>query len=138
MTPLPYLDMMVLLSAFGTSEGYFVAGTPPNVNNNPGDLRWAGQDGAKESTHGQGFACFDSIGRGVSANLRQFAMDIQRGDSLRAMVYRWAPPTGNDGGNNSALYLSETIRRIKAAQGLTIDPDQPLWNYLVAGLQHIP
>lgn len=131
------LDLLVLLSAIATSEGYFTAGTVPARNANPGDLRFAGQDGSVPSADGGSmpFAKFDCEGRGIAANLRQICKNIQAGDTLRTFVYRWAPPTGPDGGNNSALYLSETIRRIKSVTGLDIDPDVKLWNYLT--IQHI-
>lgn len=132
---MPTLDLLDLLSAIGSAEGYFTPGTVPARCNNPGDLRFAGQFGAVPSTEGGkwDFAKFDRPERGVIAGLRQLCADIQRGDTLTQLVYTWAPPGD---GNNSALYLSETIRRIKSVSGLDIEPNVPLWNYLT--IRHIP
>ncbi len=142
------LDLVILASCFGTSEGAFAPGDPPPVrNNNPMDLRFYGQEGAIESADGQihdaegkkiapGFAKWPQKEMGACAGLRQLCAYAQRGMTLRQVVYVFAPPSGPDGGNNSALYLSETIRRYKAATGDTIDPTVPLWSYLE--LIHIP
>lgn len=124
------LDLLVLLSAVATAEGFFVSGTIPQRNNNPGDLDFAGQLGAVANGR---FAQFDSIGRGTAACLRQIVADIQRGDTLRTLIYTWAPPSD---GNATAAYLVDTIRRVQKASGLVIDPDQPLWSYLP--LENIP
>jgi hypothetical protein len=132
------LDLLVLLSAIGSAEGYFTTGTVPNSSNNPGDLRFAGQEGSKPSIHGGPipFAQFDCPERGIVAGLRQICAMTQRGLSLRQLIYAWAPPTGPDGGNPSELYLTETIRRISQASGVTIDPERKLWEYLP--ISHIP
>lgn len=142
------LDLVVLASCFATSEGFFAPGNPPPVrNNNPGDLRFYNQDGALESEDGRvfdaagkkvlpGFAKWGRKEQGTCALLRQLCAYCQRGYTLTQAVDSWAPPKGPDGGNNSALYLSETIRRYKAATGDTIDPNVPLWDFLV--LSHIP
>lgn len=118
------LNLLDLLSAFAVSEGYFVQGTPPNRNNNPGDLDFAGQFGAIKKGR---FAAFDKKERGIVAGLRQLCADAQRGLTLREIVHSWAPSAD---GNNEALYLSEGIRRVKTVSGVDIDPDVPLWDYL--------
>ena len=129
------LDFLVLVAAFATSEGFFVPNSIPNVCNNPTDLRFAGQAGATPSQYGGShpFAKFSTVGIGICAAVRQMCAYIQTGATLRTLVYTWAPPSD---GNNSALYLSETIRRIKAASGLEIDPDKRLEEYLA--IVHIP
>lgn len=117
------LDLLVLMSAIATAEGYFVPGSLPNRHNNPGDLDFADQLGAVADGR---FAKFDSVGRGVAANLRQICKRIQEGNSLHQLISIWAPPNEN----NTAQYLAETIRRIEKASGLVVDPDVPLWSYL--------
>jgi len=128
----PKLDFLVLVAAFATSEGFFVEGSVPQRCANPTDLRFAGQEGSVPSQYGKPvpFAQFKDVGTGIAAAVRQMCAYMQKGFSLRKLVYTWAPPTGEDGGNNSALYLTETIRRIKAASGVDIDPDTPLTAYL--------
>ena len=132
------LDFLVLVSAFASSEGYWVPNSVPAKCFNPTDLRYAGQEGSVPSQYGGPipFAHFKDEGTGVAAAIRQFCAYIQKGYTLRKLVYAWAPPTGADGGNNSALYLAETIRRVEAASGLVIDPDKPLTSYLA--IAHIP
>lgn len=126
---MPQLNLLTLLSAIATAEGFFVDATIPNKCNNPGDLRYAGQDGSTPSKFGTPipFAQFDSVGRGTAANLRQLCRTIQSGATLRTLIYGWAPPTD---GNDTSNYLNETIRRIKSKDGLDIDPDVKLWDYL--------
>ena len=142
------LDLLDLLSALSTAEGYWVAGTPPHEDNNPGDLRFAGQVGAVKSKHGTPpFAHFDCLGRGIANNLRQILKRVAEGHAVpgkpwQPMTLRilltdpeigWAPAAD---GNNAPLYLREAIRRVKAFSGLEIDPDKPLWDYLI--IERIP
>lgn len=119
------LDLLTLMSAIATAEGFWVDGSVPQRNNNPGDLDFASQTGAVASGR---FAQFDSVGRGIAASLRQILKDIQSGATLRTLIYTWAPPSD---GNATATYLAETMRRIQSASGLVIDPDRKLWEYLV-------
>ena len=63
-------------------------------NNNPGNLRLAGQPGA---TEGQGgFAAFPSPGQGLRALTRQVVLDTQtRGMNLEDFLNKYAPPSEN-------------------------------------------
>lgn len=79
------------------------------VNNNPGNLRFAGQAGAMKGE--KGFARFDSPGAGLAALDRQIALDASRGLTLAGFVNKYAPPTENDTGT----YL----RQIASATGAT-------------------
>jgi len=117
----------LLVSAIASAEGYFVPASLPNRLNNPGDLRpWKGCTLPIEHN----FVHPRTIEEGTAIAYRQVAIDIARGWSLRQLVYSWAPTSD---ANNSALYLSETARRIGMA---TTDIDTPLWNFLA--LDHIP
>lgn len=127
---MPNLDLLVLASAFAVSEGYFVQGSVPQRNNNPGDLRYAGQEGSVPSKDGTGipFAKFDSPERGTCALLRQLAAYAQRGMSLRQIYTAYAPSSD---GNNTELLINKAVQRVSVAQpGLQINPDVPLWTYL--------
>lgn len=64
------------------------------VNNNPGNLRFANQDGA---VPGQGgFARFNSPEEGVRALQNQVALDASRGHTLDSFISKYAPPREND------------------------------------------
>jgi len=100
----------LLASAIAQSEGYFAPQDDrPKHNNNPGDLRASPLPRKKDSG---GFVVFYTPAEGWMSLLVQLMLYAQRGYNLRQTVYSWAPPSGPDGGNNSALYLSETLRRM--------------------------
>ena len=113
-----------IANAIATAEGFFVAGALPQRDNNPGDLRAA--PWLLHPVVAGGFWNAPSVGAGVAGLLHQIALDIARGQSLRQLIYSWAPPSD---GNNTANYLTETVRRL-AAQGWIIDPEKPLQEYL--------
>lgn len=64
------------------------------VNNNPGNLRFAGQEGATEGEGG--FAKFATADAGVKALENQIKLDAKRGHTLESFVYKYAPPSEND------------------------------------------
>lgn len=64
------------------------------VNNNPGNLRFAGQDGATEGEGG--FAKFATADEGIKALENQIKLDASRGHTLESFVYKYAPPSEND------------------------------------------
>jgi len=113
-----------IANAIATAEGFFVNGALPQRNNNPGDLRSA--PWLQHPVVAADFWHAPSVGAGVAGLLHQIALDVARGQSLRQLIYSWAPPSD---GNNTANYLNETVRRL-AAQGFTIDPEKPLQEYL--------
>jgi hypothetical protein len=80
---------------------------PLNIrNNNPGNLRFAGQEGA---TPGEGgFARFESPEAGLAAMQRQIELDTQkRGMTLDAFINKYAPPNEN----NTKNYVEFVARR---------------------------
>lgn len=76
------------------------------VNNNPGNLRFAGQTGASQGQGG--FAKFDSPEAGVKALNNQVALDASRGHTLASFINKYAPPTEN----NTSQYLSQAIANL--------------------------
>jgi len=64
------------------------------VNNNPGNLRFAGQEGATEGEGG--FAKFATADEGIKALENQIKLDASRGHTLESFVYKYAPPSEND------------------------------------------
>lgn len=84
-------------------------------NNNPGNLRYAGQPG---STLGpNGFAVFDTWADGMAALQRQIQLDANRnpGWSITDFVNSYAPPSDNN--PNNANYANS----IAAALGVSPD-----------------
>ncbi|MDE1766554.1 MAG: hypothetical protein KGI27_09850 [Thaumarchaeota archaeon] len=129
-------DLLVKLAgAIATAEGYFAPNSVPARDNNPGDLRAAPWLPAAKIV--RNFTVFSSPAQGIGGLYHQLALDIARGDTLRQLVYRWAPP---EDGNNTENYLKETARRVGIevlnppvkGKGL----DQPLQELLE--LCHIP
>jgi hypothetical protein len=117
-----------IANAIASAEGFFVNGALPSRNNNPGDLRAA--PWLQHPVVAGGFWTAPSVGAGCAGLLHQIALDIARGQSLQQLIYSWAPPSD---GNNTANYLSETVRRL-ASQGFSIDPAKPLQDYLTVTL----
>jgi len=126
--------MIGLIDAIGnciaSAEGFFVEGALPSRDNNPGDLRRA--PWLQEPVISEGFWQAPSLAAGIAGLHHQIALDISRGQTLRQLIYSWAPPTD---GNKTETYLSETVRRL-GVQGFTVDPEQPLQNYLE--INHVP
>jgi hypothetical protein len=64
------------------------------VNNNPANLKFAGQQGAVKGE--KGFAKFSSPEAGVQALERQIQLDTSRGLTLEQFINKFAPPSEND------------------------------------------
>jgi hypothetical protein len=109
-----------LASAIATAEGFFVSGSVPARNNNPGDLR--GAPWLTKPVISGGFWIAGNRAAGIAGLYHQIALSIARGESLRTLVSIWAPPSD---GNNTENYIAETARRV----GIT-NVDEPLQNYL--------
>jgi hypothetical protein len=84
------------------------------VNNNPGNLVYAGQAGA--SPGAGGFAQFSSYQAGRNALISQLQLDAVRGTDLNGnpinnlsdLIYSWAPPSENDSAGYLANVVSQT------------------------------
>lgn len=83
-----------LAQAIARYEG-FQPGTRAYRNNNPGNLRFAGQTGAT-GKDGQGFAIFGSEADGWRALERQIELDAGRGHTLATFFGKYAPSHEND------------------------------------------
>ena len=81
------------------------------ANNNPGNLRFAGQDGAVKGKGG--FARFNSPEDGLNALTNQIKLDASRGHTLSTFINKFAPPTEND----TKLYIQQAMK----ALGVTKD-----------------
>lgn len=86
------------------------------VNNNPGNLRFAGQNGA---TEGQGgFAKFSTPQAGFLALVNQIKLDAKRGHTLESFIAKFAPPSEND----TKTYISQV------AKSLGVKPNSSISN----------
>lgn len=101
-----------LCSAIATQEGRF-------TSNDPGDLRAA--PWLHDANIKGGFWVPVSRAQGISGMYHQVALNIARGDSLRTLITKWAPPTEND--------TEAYIKHVKAWAGIT-DENQPLQEFL--------
>jgi hypothetical protein len=107
--------------AIQQQEGYY-PGSLAYVNNNPGNLIYAGQPGA--SPGAGGFASFSDYQAGYTALQNQVQLDAVRGtdvngnpiSTLSELISSWAPPSQND----TATYIAN----VSAQTGF--DPSAPL------------
>jgi surface antigen len=65
-------------------------------NNNPGNLRFAGQEGASQGSGG--FARFDTPEAGYNALQKQIDLDKSRDLTVQEFVSKYAPPSENNTG----------------------------------------
>jgi hypothetical protein len=89
------------------------------VHNNPGNLKYVGQEGASQgepAEDGGHWAAFESPEEGVAALQRQIQLDAGRGKTVREFVTKYAPPGSND--------TEQYIRQ--ASEALGADPDAKL------------
>lgn len=84
------------------------------ANNNPGNLRFAGQDGATQGVGG--FAKFETPEQGAVALRKQIDLDTSRGQNLGEFITKYAPPSEN----NTAQYIQQ------ASASLGVDPNTSL------------
>lgn len=77
-------------------------------NNNPGNLNYAGQDGAsKEEGENGRFAVFSSMRDGVAALYKQLQLYIGRGvDTIESIVNKYAPASDD---NNVGSYVRQLV-----------------------------
>jgi hypothetical protein len=107
----PSHPVELIACAIATQEGWFDPGTLPQLHNNPGDLRFAGQIGAfrplgwSAPTGAEPIAAFKSRGSGVAALFRQVWLQVASGQTVRQIISQWAPPTEN----NTSAYLQDVL-----------------------------
>jgi hypothetical protein len=98
--------------AIQTVEGYY-PGSLAYKNNNPGNLRPAGQPGCVPVN---GFCSFATYDQGYQALLNQIALDASRGFSISEFISKYAPASDS---NDPTSYAA----RLASALGLSVsDP----------------
>ena len=86
------------------------------AHNNPGNLKFADQPGAKKGEaagDGGHFAQFDTVEEGLGALREQVELDAERGMSIKDFITKYAPPKSND----TAAYLSKALKVLRARAG---------------------
>lgn len=106
-----------LASAAGSLLGGILDNSIANRNNNPGDLRYAGQAGATQNSNG--FAQFSSFSAGFTALQNQLSLDISRSgsDTLAQFAAKYAPASD---GNNPQQYAQELATQLHTTVGTPI------------------
>lgn len=105
----------------GLGRGGGGSGTLGSRNNNPGNLRFAGQTGA---SHGAGgFASFGSITEGLAALEAQLTLDGNRGMTLAQMIAKYAPASD---GNNVGAYIADVSKRTGLGANSRINTSDPV------------
>jgi len=103
-------------------EGFYVPGSLPQRNNNPGDLRHSNHS-QHDPAHPDAIGQIDTIEHGWADLERQLELFAKRGLTLRAAIYEFAPPTEN----NSERYLEFVC------QGLGVNSDCTVAEALALG-----
>lgn len=85
-----------LANSIAQMEGFYTPGTIANRNNNPGNLRYAGNQVGQESTVNGKFATFATPDDGWMALQSYIQSKANSGQTLRDFVYQYAPPKEND------------------------------------------
>jgi hypothetical protein len=111
-------------------------------NNNPGNLTWAHQPGARlgEGTTGGApgkgapFAAFESPVKGYLEVLRQIGLDSKRNLDVGGFVTKYAPPHEN----NTAQYIADLIHRFGVHPNTPISeiPTDKLAQFLIEHESH--
>jgi hypothetical protein len=87
--------MPKLAEAIAHEEGYYVEGSLPCRNNNPGDLRH-GNGEVHPTNQPNSVGAFPTPADGWAALDRQLRLDSERGWTVQQLVYSYAPPEEND------------------------------------------
>lgn len=98
-----------LAEAIAHQEGYFIPGSLPNRNLNPGDLRHA--PGETHPGNPDAVGAFPTIEAGWAALERQLGLYAERGMTVEQMVAEYAPPTEN----NTQAYLDYVCQYVGCA-----------------------
>jgi hypothetical protein len=101
----PTNPVELLACAIATQEGWFLSASVSlaKLNDNPGDLDFAGQLNAVAGAGG--FAKFSSPAAGVVGLYRQLLEQIAEGQTVTQIVAQWAPPKAN----NTSAYLQNVL-----------------------------
>jgi len=93
-----------IANVIGQIEGWNVAGSLAQRNNNPGNLIFVHQSGAVLGEGG--FAKFSSPEAGFQALENQISLDASRGLDVTSFINKYAPPSENNTSNYISMFTS--------------------------------
>ena len=95
------------------------SGTQVTAYNNPGNLQFAGQEGAIEGqTYGNNFAVFPSAEAGISALKNDLTAKVSRSNKVDDIIGEYAPKADNpESFNNYVEFVKNTV-------GETVEPNE--------------
>ncbi len=96
-----------LKQALATFEGYFKVGSVAQRNNNPGNLRYAGQAGAIPDANN--YAVFQTPEAGWAALQRQLMLYASRDMTISGMMQIYAPPSDNNPTKEYTAYIASQL-----------------------------
>ena len=109
-----------LANSIAKMEGFFVSNSVAQRNNNPGNLKFMGQNGAI-GQDSNGFAIFFNSDVGWQALNNQINLDASRGLTLNQFINKYAPSSENDTSN----YLQFVSQQTGIAPSATLDAGFP-------------
>jgi hypothetical protein len=90
-----------LAQLIATMEGFYVPGSLPQRNQNPGDLRHSPH--SEHPGNPDSVGVIDSVADGWADLQRQLELYASRGMTVQQAIYEFAPPTENDTENYLAF-----------------------------------
>jgi hypothetical protein len=110
---------MTFLQAVARQEGFYVEGTRPQRNNNPGDIEYGQFAKAHLATSGDPrFAIFPDVTTGFAAMRALFQAPAYKGLTVEAALNKWAPPVENA----TSIYIEHVCEWVPCQPTDLIDP----------------
>jgi hypothetical protein len=104
-----------LAQLIAKEEGFYVEGSLPNRDQNPGDLRHS-PHASHVSSDPNGIGHIDSVAHGWADLERQLQLYGERGLTLREAIYEFAPPSEN----NSEQYLEFVCNGLQCGSDIPV------------------
>src|SRR5437016_3599930 len=104
-----------LMRAIADMEGFNIRGSVPQRLNNPGDLMFVKQKGAKPVTitgvdkKQRTYAQFPTVDAGWAALAFQLSLYAKRGYTLLQAIRKWAPKEDGNDPNGYASYVAKLL-----------------------------
>jgi hypothetical protein len=116
--------LSILADACQFHEGY-TSTSASYLNNNPGNLRFAHQNGATATP--ANFAKFPTFYQGKQAQIKQLAIDVAKYNAIDVHINSYAPPSEND----TQAYIS-IVLQFFAWRNIAITATEPIDQFLAS------
>jgi hypothetical protein len=135
------VNQFILLwaQAIAAFEGFNTPGSRPARNNNPGDLKYAGQPGAT-GQDAQGFAVFPDVPTGWQALYNQLNAYVQEfpGYSLYQIMEHYLGQSITASGGETTSQGNSTTYAQSVASAIGVDPSTTLAQLVAASTAVLP